>query len=70
MDKVLTRKMFKDRYFKSLKPTVKHFQAGGLGSLSPKEKSSAGRARLSYQGGMVIKQMEKVGYFIFWVLDN
>jgi len=39
MDKVLTRKMFKDRYFKSLKPTVKHFQAGGLGSLSPKEKA-------------------------------
>jgi hypothetical protein len=39
MDKVLTRKMFKDRYFKSLKPTIKHFQAGGLGSLSPKEKA-------------------------------
>ena len=39
MDKVLTRKMFKDRYFKSLKPTVKHFQEGGLGSLSPKEKA-------------------------------
>ena len=39
MDKVLTRKMFKERYFKSLKPTVKHFQAGGLGSLSPKEKA-------------------------------
>ena len=39
MDKVLTRKMFKDRYFKSLKPTVKHFQAGGFGSLSPKEKA-------------------------------
>jgi len=39
MDKVLTRKMFKDRYFKSLKPVVKHFQAGGLGSLSPKEKA-------------------------------
>ena len=39
MDKVLTRKMFKDRYFKSLKPTVKDFQAGGLGSLSPTEKA-------------------------------
>ena len=39
MDKVLTRKLFKDRYFKSLKPTIKHFQAGGLGSLSPKEKA-------------------------------
>ena len=39
MDKVLTRKMFKDRYFKSLKPTIKHFQEGGLGSLSPKEKA-------------------------------
>lgn len=39
MDKVLTRKMFKDRYFKSLKPTVKHFQEGGLGSLTPKEKA-------------------------------
>ena len=26
MDKVLTRKMFKDRYFKTLKPTIKHFQ--------------------------------------------
>jgi len=39
MDKVLTRKMFKATYFKSLKPTIKHFQAGGLGSLSPKEKA-------------------------------
>jgi hypothetical protein len=39
MDEVLTRKMFKDRYFKTLKPVVKHFQAGGLGSLSPKEKA-------------------------------
>ena len=39
MDEVLTRKMFKGRYFKSLKPTIKHFQAGGLGSLSPKEKA-------------------------------
>ena len=39
MDEVLTRKMFKARYFKSLKPTIKHFQAGGLGSLSPKEKA-------------------------------
>ena len=29
MDKVLTRKMFKARYFKSLKPTIKHFQEGG-----------------------------------------
>ena len=39
MDKVLTRKLFKDKYFKQLKPTIKHFQAGGLGSLSPKEKA-------------------------------
>ena len=39
MDEVLTRKMFKARYFKSLKPTIKHFQAGGLSSLSPKEKA-------------------------------
>jgi hypothetical protein len=39
MDEVLTRKMFKNRYFKTLKPTIKHFQAGGLGSLSPKEKA-------------------------------
>ena len=39
MDKVLTRKMFKDRYFKSLKPKVKHFKEGGLGSLTPKEKA-------------------------------
>ncbi len=39
MDKVLTRKMFKNRYFKSIKPTIKHFQAGGLGSLTPKEKA-------------------------------
>jgi hypothetical protein len=39
MDEVLTRKMFRDRYFKTLKPTIKHFQEGGLGSLSPKEKA-------------------------------
>ena len=39
MDKVLTRKMFRDRYFKSLKPTVKHFNKGGLGSLTPQEKA-------------------------------
>ena len=39
MDKVLTRKLFRDRYFKSLKPTIKHFNTGGLGSLSPKEKA-------------------------------
>ena len=39
MDKVLTRKLFKDRYFKSLKPTIKHFQEGGLGSLTSKEKA-------------------------------
>tara|TARA_R110002012_G_scaffold291089_2_gene485353 strand:+ start:411 stop:1289 length:879 start_codon:yes stop_codon:yes gene_type:complete len=39
MDKVLTRKMFKARYFKSLKPTIKHFQTGGLGSLTPREKA-------------------------------
>ena len=39
MDKVLTRKMFKERYFKSLKPTIKHYQTGGLSSLTPKEKA-------------------------------
>ena len=39
MDKVLTRKLFKDRYFKNLKPTIKHFQNGGISSLSPKEKA-------------------------------
>ena len=39
MDKVLTRKMFRDRYFKSLKPKIKHFQTGGLSSLTPKEKA-------------------------------
>ena len=39
MDKVLTRKLFKDRYFKSLKPTIKHFQQGGISALSPKEKA-------------------------------
>ena len=39
MDKVLTRKMFKTRYFKSLKPVVKHFNKGGLGALSSKEKA-------------------------------
>ena len=39
MDKVLTRKMFKARYFKSLKPTIKHYQTGGLSSLTPKEKA-------------------------------
>ncbi len=39
MDKVLTRKLFRDRYFKSLKPTIKHFNTGGLGALSSKEKA-------------------------------
>ena len=39
MDKVLTRKLFKDRYFKYLKPKIKHFQTGGLSSLTPKEKA-------------------------------
>jgi len=39
MDKILTRKMFKARYFKSLKPTIQHFQKGGLGSLSNQEKA-------------------------------
>jgi len=39
MDEVLTRKMFKNRYFKTLKPTIKHFQEGGLGSLTPQEKA-------------------------------
>ena len=39
MDKVLTRKLFKDRYFKNLKPTIKHFNTGGISALSPKEKA-------------------------------
>jgi len=39
MDEVLTRKLFRERYFKSLKPKVKHFQEGGLSSLTPKEKA-------------------------------
>ena len=39
MDEVLTRKLFRDRYFQSLKPKVKHFQKGGLSSLTPKEKA-------------------------------
>tara|TARA_R110000787_G_C13409310_1_gene444049 strand:- start:966 stop:1841 length:876 start_codon:yes stop_codon:yes gene_type:complete len=39
MDEVLTRKMFKARYFKSLKPTIKHYQTGGLSSLTPQEKA-------------------------------
>ena len=39
MDEVLTRKLFKDRYFKSLKPKVRHFQEGGLSALTPKEKA-------------------------------
>ena len=39
MDKVLTRKLFKDRYFKTLKPTIKHFNTGGISALSPKEKA-------------------------------
>jgi len=39
MDEVLTRKLFRDRYFKTLKPKVKHFQKGGLSSLTPQEKA-------------------------------
>ena len=39
MDKVLTRKLFKDRYFKSLKPVIKHFQTGGISALTPREKA-------------------------------
>ena len=39
MDKVLTRKMFKARYFKSLKPVIKHFNTGGLGALTSREKA-------------------------------
>ena len=42
MDKVLTRKMFRDRYFKNMKPKIKHFQTGGLSSLTPKEKAIYG----------------------------
>jgi len=39
MDKVLTRNMFKPRYFQSLKPTIKYYKEGGLGSLTPQEKA-------------------------------
>jgi len=39
MDEVLTRKLFRDRYFKSLKPKIRHFQKGGLSSLTPQEKA-------------------------------
>ena len=39
MDKVLTRKMFRARYFKSLKPTIKYYKEGGLGSLNNQEKA-------------------------------
>ena len=39
MDTVLTRKMFRDRYFKSLKPKIKHFKNGGLSSLTSQEKA-------------------------------
>jgi hypothetical protein len=39
MDEVLTRKLFRDRYFQSLKPKVRHFQKGGLSSLTPQEKA-------------------------------
>ena len=39
MDEVLTRKLFRNRYFQSLKPKVKHFQKGGLSALTPKEKA-------------------------------
>ena len=39
MDNVLTRKLFKHRYFKSIKPSIKHFNTGGISALSPKEKA-------------------------------
>ena len=39
MDKVLTRKMFKDRYFQNFKANCKTFSRWWLGSLSPKEKA-------------------------------
>ena len=39
MDKVLTRKLFRDRYFKTLKPVIKHFNTGGISALTPKEKA-------------------------------
>ena len=39
MDKVLTRKLFRDRYFKSLKPVIKHFNTGGISALTPQEKA-------------------------------
>ena len=39
MDTVLTRKLFKKRYFKYLKPKIQHFQEGGLSSLTPQEKA-------------------------------
>jgi|TARA_R110000751_G_scaffold57412_4_gene121790 hypothetical protein len=39
MDTVLTRKLFRNRYLKDIQPKVKHFQEGGLSSLTPKEKA-------------------------------
>ncbi|HAT66515.1 MAG TPA: hypothetical protein DCS66_18280 [Flavobacteriaceae bacterium] len=39
MDTVLTRKLFKKRYFTYLKPKIQHFQEGGLSSLTPQEKA-------------------------------
>jgi hypothetical protein len=36
MDKVLTRKLFKDAYLKSINKDVKHFKEGGLASLRAK----------------------------------
>jgi len=38
MDKVLTRKLFRQKYFQSQLP-VKRYQTGGIASLTPKEKA-------------------------------
>ncbi len=56
MDKVLTRKMFKARYFQSLKPTIKYYKEGGLGSLTPQEKAYMQQPSLHHY----FKQKEKV----------
>jgi hypothetical protein len=38
MDKVLTRKLFRQKYFQSQLP-VKKYQEGGIAALSPREKA-------------------------------
>jgi len=39
MEKVLTRKLFKQRYLESQQPKIRKFNEGGLGALSRKEKA-------------------------------